>query len=56
MESGQKKRNAVHSFLYREIVTNKELLDDVNTLADFVQSIVDRLPPLEEYIVDSNNC
>lgn len=55
VESVQKKRNAVHSFLYREIGTNAEFLDDVNTLADFVQSIVDRVPPLEECIIDANN-
>ena len=55
VHSVQKKRNAIHSFLYRDIGSNSDFLDDVDALADFVQSVVDRLPPLEGCILDANN-
>lgn len=44
------KRNAIHSFNYREIGTSEECFDDVEKLYDFMQLINGRLPPLEDYI------
>jgi len=50
VDSVQKKRNAIHSFNYREIGTSEEYYDDVEKLYDFMQLINDRLPPVEDYI------
>ena len=55
VKSVQKKRNAIHSFSYRDIGSSSDFLNDVDALADFVQSVVDRLPPLEGCILDANS-
>ena len=48
VNSIQKKRNAIHSFTYRDIGTSYEFLNDVDYLSDFVNMIIDRLPSLED--------
>ena len=55
VHSVQKKRNAIYSFSYRDIGSSSDFLNDVDALADFVQSVVDRLPPLEGCILDANS-
>lgn len=50
IDSVQKKRNAIHSFNYREIGTSEDYYNDVEKLYDFIQLIDDRLPPVEDYI------
>lgn len=44
------KRNAIHSFKYRDIGTPQDFLDDMNHLYDFVDNILSYLPPIEDYI------
>lgn len=46
----QHKRNAIHSFKYRDVGTAQDFLDDIDHLYDFVDSIIFHLPPLEECI------
>ena len=50
VDSIQRKRNAIHSFNYREIGTAEDFYDDVEKLFDFIDLITDRLPPVEDYI------
>lgn len=50
IDSVQIKRNAIHSFNYREIGTSEDYYNDVEKLYDFIQLIDDRLPPVEDYI------
>lgn len=52
VDSVQHKRNAIHSFNYRDIGTKHEFLDDINHLYDFVDNILTRLPPIEDFIGD----
>ena len=50
IDSVQKKRNAIHSFNYREIGISDDYYNDVEKLYDFIHLIDDRLPPVEDYI------
>lgn len=50
MESVQQKRNAIHSFRYREIGTQQEFLDDIDHLYAFVENVTFHFPPLEDYV------
>ena len=50
IESVQLKRNAIHSFNYREIGSVPDFYDDVEKLYSFIQLITDRFPPVEDYI------
>ncbi len=50
----QQKRNAIHSFKFRDIGTSEEFLEDINKLNVFVDSIIDKLPPIEDIV--SNCC
>lgn len=50
VESVQLKRNAIHSFNYRDIGAPDIFYDDVEKLYDFIELITDRLPPAEDYI------
>ncbi|MEE1281878.1 MAG: hypothetical protein UHK60_06475 [Acutalibacteraceae bacterium] len=50
VNSIQYKRNAIHSFKYRDIGTPQDFLDDIDKLCDFVELISDHLPPIEDYI------
>lgn len=50
VDSVQHKRNAIHSFRYRDIGTAQDFLDDMDHLYDFVDNIILHLPPLEDYI------
>ena len=51
IDSVQKKRNAIHSFNYREIGISDDYYDDVEKLFDFIHLIYDHLPPVEDYIL-----
>lgn len=44
----QHQRNAIHAFNYRNIGTPREFLDDIEYLYEFVDSLILRLPPLED--------
>ena len=44
------KRNAIHSFNYREIGSADDFYDDIEKLYDFIELITDRVPPVEDYI------
>lgn len=46
----QSKRNAIHSFNYREIGSADDFYDDIEKLYDFIELITDRVPPVEDYI------
>ena len=46
----QNKRNAIHSFRYRDIGTPWDFLVDINHLYDFVDNVLSHLPPIEDYI------
>ncbi len=48
VDSVQHKRNAIHSFRYRDIGTPQDFLDDINHLYDFVDNVLSHLPPLED--------
>ena len=50
MDSIQKKRNAIHSFTYKDIGTPLDFLLDVDYLCEFVDMILNHLPPVEDYI------
>ncbi|MCR5770853.1 MAG: hypothetical protein K6G87_06420 [Butyrivibrio sp.] len=43
-------RNAIHSFNFRDIGTAGEFLEDIDVYCNFVDLILDRIPPLEEII------
>lgn len=45
-------RNAAHPFQYHEIGSNAEFLSDIEMLYTLVESIANRLPPLEDCIYD----
>ena len=40
VDSVQHKRNAIHSFRYRDIGTTLEFLDDINHLYNFVDNVL----------------
>lgn len=50
VESVQLKRNAIHSFRYRDIGTPLEFLGDIEYLYQFVKDIVSRFPPIEDFL------
>lgn len=50
VDSIQKKRNAIHSFTYKDIGTPLDFLLDVDYLCEFVDMILTHLPPVEYYI------
>lgn len=50
VDSIQDKRNAIHSFKYRDIGTPWDFLLDIDHLYEFVDNIISHLPPIEEYI------
>jgi len=50
VDSVQSKRNAIHSFQYKEIGTPQEFLDDIDHLYDFVDNVLSHFPPLEDCI------
>ena len=50
VDSIQKKRNAIHSFTYKDIGTPWDFLLDVDYLCEFVDMILNHLPPVEDYI------
>lgn len=50
VDSIQHKRNAIHSFTYRDIGTPADFLLDIDHLCKFVDIILSRLPPIEDYI------
>lgn len=50
VDSIQHKRNAIHSFTYKDIGTPADFLLDVDRLCEFVDMILNHLPPVEEYI------
>lgn len=49
VDSVQHKRNAIHSFRYKEIGTACDFLSDVDYLCNFVENVISRLPPIEDY-------
>ena len=50
VDSIQHKRNAIHSFTYKDIGTPADFLLDIDRLCGFVDMILDHLPPIEDYI------
>ena len=50
VDSIQYKRNAIHSFKYRDIGNAYEFLEDVDTLFEFVDNVLSHLPPIEDYV------
>ena len=50
VKSVQYKRNAIHSFEYRNIGSPWDFLCDVDSLYHFVDNIISHLPPIEDYI------
>lgn len=50
IDSVQYKRNAIHSFKYRDIGTVNDFLNDIESLCEFVDIILSRLPLIEDYI------
>ena len=46
VDSVQHKRNAVHSYLYKEIGTAADFMNDINTLRCFIELIERRLPSI----------
>lgn len=43
-------RNAIHAFNYRDIGSAQEFVADIDTFYQFVEAILDRLPPVEDFI------
>ena len=50
IDSIQHKRNAIHSFTYKDIGTPADFLLDIDRLCEFVDMILNHLPPIEDYI------
>lgn len=50
VDSIQHKRNAIHSFNFRDIGTTQDFLNDIDFLYEFVDNILSHLPPIEDYI------
>lgn len=46
----QHKRNAIHSFTYKDIVTPIDFLLDVDFLCEFVDKLLNHLPPIEDML------
>ena len=49
LHSVRKKRNAIHSIEYRDIGTPADFINDFVYLSNFVEDIINRLPPIEDY-------
>ena len=45
----QQHRNAIHAFRYREIGSPADFLLDLDSYRDFIETISNRLPSIEEY-------
>ena len=43
-------RNAVHAFNYRDIGTAIEFMSDLDEFYKFVEHILNRIPPIEDYV------
>ena len=50
VDSVRYKRNAIHSFKYRDIGTPQDFLDDMEHLYEFVNNVISHLPPIEDCI------
>ena len=50
VDSIRRKRNAIHSFKYKEIGTVNNFFDDMDYLYIFVDDIISSLPPIEDCI------
>lgn len=50
VEAVRYKRNALHSFEYKNIGTPQNFLDDIDCLYEFVDNILVHLPPIEDCI------
>lgn len=50
VDSVRYKRNAIHSFKYRDIGTPQDFLDDMDHLYEFVDNVISHLPPIEDCI------
>ena len=50
VNSVQYKRNAIHSFGYRDIGTPQDFLDDIDHLYIFADNVLSHFPPLEDHI------
>lgn len=46
----QHKRNAIHSFTYKDIGTASDFLKDIDQLYKFIDKIIDRLSPIIDYL------
>ena len=46
----QHNRNAIHSFTYKDIGTASDFLKDIDQLYKFIDKIIDRLPPIIDYL------
>ena len=50
VDSVRHKRNAIHSFNYRDIGTPQDFLDDMDHLCEFADNVISHLPPIEDCI------
>lgn len=55
VEKIQQYRNAVHSFLFREIGTPQEFVSDIKVYCEFIDTIRERLPPIDDYREDHSD-
>lgn len=49
LNSIRNKRNAIHAFMYRDIGTPTDFLNDIVYMCHFVELLCDRFPPIEEF-------
>ena len=52
VEKIQHYRNAIHSFRFRAIGTPNDFLFDIEKYLEFIEMIIGRLPPIEEYRIE----
>lgn len=50
VDSVQSKRNAIHSFQYKDIGTPQDFIDDADHLFDFANNVLSHFPPLEDFV------
>ena len=50
IDSARNKRNAIHSFEFKNIGTPMDFINDIDKLYDFVDSIIEKFPPVEDII------
>lgn len=43
-------RNSIHIFNYRDIKDNNEFFEDLEKYYDFIQNLLEHLPPIEDYL------